>query len=79
MERFWTSFWTPEVEGSHLVAAGVRPTQILAAINQDSPGCLASKKTIYNEVKIARHEFLAGRRPVEALLDVLKDWPYPYF
>jgi hypothetical protein len=59
-------------------AAGIRPTQILAAIRNESPGCLASRQTVQNELKQARKEFLAGRRPVEALIDVLKDGPYIY-
>jgi hypothetical protein len=61
-----------------LAAAGVRPTQILTTVKNDSPGCGASRKTLYNELFLARKEFLDGRRPVEALFDVLRDGPYIY-
>jgi hypothetical protein len=67
-----------KIKVRELVAAGVRPTHILAAMKNDSPGCLASRQTIHNELSRARKEFLAGRRPVEALLDELKDGQYFY-
>lgn len=68
-----------KIKVRELAAAGVRPRQILAALKNDSPGCSTSRKTIENELSSARKEFLAGRRPVEALVDILKQGPYIYY
>jgi len=58
--------------------AGIRPREMISALRQDDPDLLAIPRTIYN----ARHKFrvenLAGRTPIEALLDDLRDGPFEY-
>ena len=56
--------------------AGVRPMQILAAIQREDQDTLVSATDIRSERKAIREKHLNGRSPIETLLDDLSttDW-----
>jgi hypothetical protein len=56
--------------------AGVRPMQILAAIQREDRDTLISATDIRSERKAIREKQLNGRSPIETLLDELSttDW-----
>ncbi|KAF2727225.1 hypothetical protein EJ04DRAFT_451777, partial [Polyplosphaeria fusca] len=56
--------------------AGVRPMQILAAIQKEDQDTLVSATDIRSERKTIREKHLNGRSPIETLLDDLstEDW-----
>jgi hypothetical protein len=58
--------------------AGVRPMQIMAAIQKEDPDTLVSATDIRSERKAIREKHLNGRSPIETLLDDLStpDWVF---
>jgi hypothetical protein len=58
--------------------AGVRPMQIMAAVQKEDPDTLVSATDIYSERKAIRGKHLDGRSPIEALLDDLStpEWAF---
>ena len=61
-----------------LVSVGVAPRQILAALRSEHPSALVTAKTVYNAKAQQRREVLAGRSPIQALLDKLKESNYQH-
>ncbi|KAI9923043.1 hypothetical protein PsorP6_001350 [Peronosclerospora sorghi] len=56
-----------------LTAAGVPTRQILVALRQKDESCLDNAKTIYNAKSKYRQEQIAGRTPINALLEDLQE------
>ncbi|KIV98679.1 uncharacterized protein PV09_09559 [Verruconis gallopava] len=58
--------------------AGVRPMQIMAALQKEDPDTLVSATDIRSEGKAIREKHLNGRSPIETLLDDLStsDWVF---
>lgn len=56
--------------------AGIRPMQIMVALQQDDPNTLVSASDVRNERKAVRRKYLNGRSPIETVLDDLStpDW-----
>jgi hypothetical protein len=61
-----------------MTRAGVRPMQIMAAIEIEDPDTLVSATDIRSERKAIREKHLNGRSPIETLLDDLStpDWVF---
>jgi hypothetical protein len=53
-------------------AAGIRPRQILSTLRQDNSSLSAVARTVYNARSQLRQEYLGGRTPSQALLDILR-------
>ena len=56
-----------------MFAAGIRPRQMLSTLRQNNTHLAAISKTIYNARDQLRRQTLAGRTPIQALLDELKE------
>jgi len=58
--------------------AGVRPIQIMAALQKEDPDTLVSATDIHSERKAIREKHLNGRSPIETLLDDLStpEWVF---
>src|SRR5579871_4669902 len=58
--------------------AGVRPIQIMAALQKEDPDTLVSATDIRGERKVIRKKHLNGRSPIETLLDDLSmpEWVF---
>ena len=54
-----------------MMQVGVEPKTIIAALRQRYPGIAVISQDVYNAIKRIRQEELAGRTPIEALLDQL--------
>jgi hypothetical protein len=61
-----------------MTQAGVRPMQIMAAIQKKDPDTLVSATDIRSERKVIREKHLNGRSLIETLLDDLStpDWVF---
>jgi MULE transposase domain len=61
-------------------AAGVRPAQTLAAMQNSEKDCILIRKDLYNARMQVRHEELGNRTPIQALFSNLneKGWFYRY-
>lgn len=54
-----------------MMQAGAEPKTIIAALRQRYPGIAVISQDVYNIVKLIMTRELAGRSPIEALLDQL--------
>ncbi|OAE32239.1 hypothetical protein AXG93_1089s1040 [Marchantia polymorpha subsp. ruderalis] len=61
-----------------LAFAGVAPRQILSTLRAEDPSLFAISKTVYNAKAKQRFEVLAGRSPIQALLDELQGSNYRF-
>ena len=51
---------------------GVNPKEAVSYLHQQIPDCLASRDTIYNANNKHRRNILAGRKPIEVLIEYCK-------
>ena len=64
----------------NMLAAGVRPREALSTLRQNNPTLATISRNVYNERVQLRRENLAGRTPIQALLDelTLTDYQFDY-
>lgn len=60
-----------------MTSAGVTPS-ILSTLKRQCDNQLATRRDVYNQVAAARVEILAGRSPIQALMETLRDGPFEF-
>ncbi|XP_077221956.1 protein FAR1-RELATED SEQUENCE 5-like [Tasmannia lanceolata] len=61
-----------------MIIACIQPNQMLTSLRQSNPQLLAVSRDIYNCIAKSCKEILAGRTPIQALLDKLADGGFHY-
>ncbi|CAG8694673.1 13890_t:CDS:2 [Cetraspora pellucida] len=77
----YNNLWYIEVRNirvTEITTSGSRPMEIISTIHQNDPSALAISKDIYNAHQQLCKRNLAGRTPVKALIDELKESNYMY-
>ncbi|XP_077252535.1 protein FAR1-RELATED SEQUENCE 5-like [Tasmannia lanceolata] len=61
-----------------MTTAGIQPHQMLTSLRRSNPQLLAISRDVYNCTAKIRKDILAGRTPIQALLDELADGGFYY-